>query len=195
MPRVSRKEADQHKKDVVKAAARLFREHGFDGVSVPELMAEAGLTHGAFYGHFASKEALAAAAVAAAFDEMRETYAGVVARSGADKEAARTEFINRYTSPAHRDAPGLGCATAALCADVARGSAKGPVRNEFIAGFASMVEWMPTLLSRGKRKLKREEALAAAAMLVGGLMIARATKGQEISEEMLGAIRAALEGN
>jgi TetR/AcrR family transcriptional repressor of nem operon len=86
----------------------------------------------------------------------------------------------------------LGCATAALCSDVARESAKGPVRAAFAAGFASMVDWLPALLSRGKRKPSRQEALAAAAMLVGGLVIARSTKGHDISEEMLDAVRTTL---
>ena len=60
MPRVSKKQAEENHREVVSAAARLFRERGINGVSVPALMAEAGLTHGAFYGHFASKDELAA---------------------------------------------------------------------------------------------------------------------------------------
>jgi TetR/AcrR family transcriptional regulator, transcriptional repressor for nem operon len=82
MPRVTRKEADQHRDDVVEAASHLFREHGIDGVSLPAVMAEAGLTHGGFYGHFKSKEALAAEACARAFEEKRNEYDAIVARNG-----------------------------------------------------------------------------------------------------------------
>ena len=71
MPRVSRKEADQHRKDVLRAASRLFLEHGIDGISVPAVMAEAGLTHGGFYGHFTSKEALVAEARRQGIDCLR----------------------------------------------------------------------------------------------------------------------------
>ena len=95
MPRVSRKQAEQHRNDVIKAAARLIPELGIDGVSVPKLMAEAGLTHGAFYGQFASKEALVAAACDAVFADRCRFYDDFAARYADDGEAARAVFIKR----------------------------------------------------------------------------------------------------
>ena len=124
MPRVSRKEAEKHREDVLNAASRLFLEHGIHNVSVPAVMAEAGLTHGGFYGHFESKEALIAEACERAFEMRRGNYEEVRSRRGTDRKAARAEFVKRYTSKAHRDAVGLGCPAAALCGDVARPDAK-----------------------------------------------------------------------
>jgi TetR/AcrR family transcriptional regulator, transcriptional repressor for nem operon len=193
MPRVSRKQAEQNRQDVIDAASRLFREHGIDGVSVPAVMAEAGLTHGAFYGQFDSKEALAEAACARAFEQSRQIYAEIDARHGGDIEAVRTEFIKRYTAKSHRDQPGHGCLVAALGGDIARPEMEGRVRSTFAAGVASMVERVQSLLvPRKKKKATRQEALAAVATLVGGLVLARATRGHEISDEMLAAVRKTL---
>jgi TetR/AcrR family transcriptional repressor of nem operon len=192
MPRVSRREAEQHRNEVVEAASRLFREHGIAGVSVPAVMAEAGLTHGGFYGHFKSKEALAAEACARAFDERRQEYDSAAARSGSDKDAARVEFVKRYTGKAHRDAIGLGCPAAAMCGDVAREVPKSPLRAAFAAGVAMMAEKMPAPLSRRRKAPSRDETLAQMAMLVGGLILARSTKGHEISDEILQAVRKSL---
>ncbi len=192
MPRVSRKEADQHREDVVNAASRLFLEHGIDGVSVPAVMAEAGLTHGGFYGHFASKEALVAEACAKAFDERRSYSEGIEKRNGADKKSARTEFIKLYTTKSHRDAIGLGCPAAAMCGDMAREDPKGQIRTAFATGFNSMVERLTPLLSRKKKAAAREDALAQIAMLVGAVVLSRSTKGSPVSEEIIQSVRAAL---
>lgn len=192
MPRVSRKEADQHRKDVVDAASRLFLEYGIDGVSVPAVMAEAGLTHGGFYGHFSSKEALVAEACARAFDDRRSTYEGIEERNGADRKSARTEFIKRYTTKSHRDAIGLGCPAAAMSGDMARESPKGQIRVAFATGFNAMVERLTPLLSRKRKAAAREEALAQIAMLVGAVVLARSTKGSPVSEEILQSVRTAL---
>ncbi len=191
MPRVSRKQADQNRNDVIDAASRLFRERGIDGVSVPAVMAEAGLTHGAFYGQFASKDALAQAACAKAVEQARGVYDDIEGHHGAD--AARTELIKRYTAKSHRDDLGRGCPFAAMAGDIARTDVSDKVRSTFATGFASMVERLRSLLPQRKgKRTSRQEALATAAMLVGGLILARATKGHEISDEMLTAVRKTL---
>jgi TetR/AcrR family transcriptional repressor of nem operon len=192
MPRVSRKQAAENHAAVIEAAARLFKARGIHGVSVPELMAEAGLTHGAFYGHFNSKEDLAVAACEHAFAEKKALYADVAARHPGDKPAALAEFVNRYTGKSHRDQPGLGCPVAALVDDAARDEFKGPLRKTFAAGVEGMVEGVAAMLGGRGRTAKREEALADVALLVGSLVLARATKGQPISDEFLQAAREAL---
>lgn len=192
MPRVSRKEADQHREDVLKAASRLFLEHGIDGVSVPAVMAEAGLTHGGFYGHFDSKEALVAEACVRAFDDRRSIYDGIEDRNGTDKKSARAEFIKRYTTKGHRDAIGLGCAAAAMCGDMARENPKGQIRTAFLSGFNSMVERLTPLLSRKKKAASREDALAQISMLVGAIVLSRSTKGSPVSDEIMQSVRTAL---
>ena len=192
MPRVSRKEADQHREDVLNAASRLFLEHGIDGVSVPAVMAEAGLTHGGFYGHFKSKEALVAEACLRAFEDRRSIYEGIEERNGGNRKAARTEFINRYISRAHRDAIGLGCPTAAMCGDMARENPKGQIRAAFATGLTAMVERLTGLLSAKKKAAARADALAQISMLVGAVVLSRSTKGSPISEEIMQAARSAL---
>ncbi|SFV37127.1 TetR/AcrR family transcriptional regulator [Hyphomicrobium facile] len=192
MPRVSRKQADQHRKDVLDAASRLFLEHGIDGVSVPDVMAEAGLTHGGFYGHFSSKEALVAEACAKAFEDRRSTYEGFIERNGSDRKAARAEFIKRYASKNHRDSVGLGCPAAAMCGDLARKNPRGPVRAAFATAMDTLVDRLAPVLSGKKKAATREETLAQLSMLVGGLVLARSTKGHPISDEILQSVRSAL---
>lgn len=192
MPRVSRKEADQHRVDIIQAASRLIPQFGIDGVSVPALMAEAGLTHGAFYGHFASKEALVIAACDEAFEKKRKFYDDVTARHEGDTDAMRAAYIKRYTRAAHRDELADGCPIAALCGDVGRKERKGPIRAAFVAGLNSLVERMSLLLSGRRKKASREEVLATLSMLVGALQLSRATEGHAISDEFLAAARKSL---
>ena len=192
MPRVSKKQAAENHTAVIEAAARLFKARGIQGVSVPELMAEAGLTHGAFYGHFDSKEDLAVVACEHAFAEKKALYADVAERHQGDKPAAFAEFVGRYTAKSHRDQPGLGCPVAALADDAARGEFKGPLRKAFAAGAEGMVDGVSAMLSGRGKASRREEALANVALLVGSLVLARATKGQPISDEFLLAAREAL---
>jgi TetR/AcrR family transcriptional repressor of nem operon len=189
MPRVSRKQAEENHAAVLDAAAKLFRARGINGVSVPALMAEAGLTHGAFYGHFNSKEELAAAACAHAIEQSGSIYDGLLERHGGDQGAALTEFVKRYTSRLHRDQPGLGCPIAALADDASREEFKGPVRKAFATGLERMIDRLRPLLGRRGKTAPREQALADVAMLVGALVLARATKGHAVSDEVLLAAR------
>ena len=187
MPRVSRKEAEKHRNDVIAAASRLIPERGIDGVSVPALMAEAGLTHGAFYGQFESKEALVTAACKAAFAEKIRYYDEMAALG--DREAARQVFIKRYTKASHREARADGCPIAALCGDMARQGRSGPVRAAFADGLSSLAERLGNLLAGQRKKAPREEVLATLSMLVGALVLARATEGEAISDEFLTSAR------
>ena len=189
MPRVSKKQAQQNHAEVIAAASKLFRAKGINGVSVPALMAEAGLTHGAFYGHFGSKEELAAAACTHAMEQSDAIYDGLLERHSGDQSAALTEFVKRYTSRLHRDQPGLGCPIAALADDASREEFKGPVRKAFAAGLERMIDRVRPLLGRRGKTAPREQALADIAMLVGALVLARATKGNAVSDEVLMAAR------
>ena len=189
MPRVSRKQAEENHAAVLDAAAKLFRAKGINGVSVPALMAEAGLTHGAFYGHFNSKEELAAAACTHAIEQSGAIYDGLLERHGGEQGAALTEFVKRYTSRLHRDQPGLGCPIAALADDASREEFKGPVRKAFAAGLERMIDRLRPLLGRRGKAAPRDQALADVAMLVGALVLARATKGHAVSDEVLLAAR------
>src|SRR3954452_14492244 len=118
MGRVSQAQARENRKRIVETASRLFRERGVAAVSVADVMAEAGLTHGGFYRQFASKEALVAEAVGHAFGDRGRQRAARDERDGHD--AAPRDFVDTYLSARHRPPPGDGCLAAALCADIAR---------------------------------------------------------------------------
>ena len=111
---------------ILNEAARLFRERGFAGAGVAEIMKAAGLTHGAFYAHFPSKGELAAEAVARAFAQSEDR--SVV---GHRRDRSQVRLLDSYLSSAHRDHPGQGCAIAALGPEIARDPAvRGPFTTE-----------------------------------------------------------------
>lgn len=192
MPRVTRKEAEKHRDDVIKAATRLIPERGIDGISVPALMAEAGLTHGAFYGQFRSKEALVAAACEAVFADRCEFYDGYVERHAGDADGGRAAFIKRYTRPIHRDAWAEGCPIASLCGEVARPERSGPIRAAFTQGLEALIGRLGKLIAGRRKKAPRDEVLATVSMLVGAVVLSRATEGQPISDEFLVSARKTL---
>ena len=108
--KVSREKAAEHRAAIVRAAGRLFREKGFDGVSVADVMKAAGLTHGGFYGHFASKDELAAEACGSALMHRVASWPSLPTDSTADsKEISLAEIAESYLTTHHRDNPGRGC--------------------------------------------------------------------------------------
>lgn len=166
---------------IVKTAARRFREHGFAGIGIADLMADAGLTHGGFYAHFPNKDALAATATAEALKELPQLIAWSRERGRDPVE----ELIDRYLTAVHRDTPGAGCAIAALGAEAPR---QGPgTQASFAAAIEAGLDALGGLLPGG-----RDEALALLAALVGGLVMARAVGTGALSEAILSGLRSIL---
>jgi TetR/AcrR family transcriptional repressor of nem operon len=155
---------------IVKEASRLFRERGFENVSVSEVMKAAGLTHGAFYAHFRSKEELQAAAVAYGI----KVSLGRMQRS----KKNRGSYADRYLSRWHRDNPGDGCTMATLAQEVARSTPE--LKAAFEQG---LQEILPAI--GGERK----EAIFCAAAMIGGVILARAVQDPRFSEEILKSVR------
>ena len=177
--RISKAQAQENHDQVVAKAAELFRERGFEGLAVGELMKAAGFTHGGFYNHFASKEALSAEALDAAFRLM-------------DAERARAvsldELLASYLSEAARRAPGRSCPAAALAGDVARQAP--PIRAVFADGFERMVASVAERLA--PTDAARGEAIALLCRMVGALALARAMpEGSPLAPEILEAALAA----
>lgn len=191
MPRVSRQQADSHRLTIKAVASRLLRERGIKGVSVAELMAAAGLTHGGFYGHFASKDALVAEACVAAFALAVERWNKRVA-AAASRAAARRSLIESYLSDAARRSPGTSCPAAALAGDVAREAAEVPVRAAYVAGLEALMPILAAVQGGAQSSQRRRQALADFSTMVGGLILARATAGHGISDEFLAAARECL---
>jgi TetR/AcrR family transcriptional repressor of nem operon len=181
--RVTRERADAHREKILNVAGTLFREHGFDGIGVADIMKRAGLTHGGFYGHFGSKDELAAEITARVLGNERwmERLTGSAAPSFGD-------VVGGYLSPRHRDDIGHGCLFAALGADVVRQPRS--VRRAFTEGLRARVEALRALLPGGSAKARRQKALATMAALAGALMLSRAVDDPEFSEEILNAAAA-----
>lgn len=188
MGRVSRQQANENHKQILEAASHLFRANGLKETSVPQVMAAAGLTHGGFYGHFASKEALSAAACQSAFAWLDDYFKDIAARHPGDPAAARAELIGNYLSPDHRDHPGDGCPAISLGADVGREPADSPVREAYRQGIEGILD----ILRDDFAVASRSQALASYSTLVGALLLSRATEGSPLSDEILEVARKAL---
>ncbi|WP_354683765.1 TetR/AcrR family transcriptional regulator [Cupriavidus necator] len=195
MARASREQTDKNREAIEQASSRLFRERGLNGVSVAELMAGAGLTHGGFYGHFSSKDALAAQACKRAFEESTARWERRMDKAGDDPNAMLANLVEPYLTPAHCANPGVGCAAAALAVDVAREPADKPVRQAYLEGFKAMTEDMAKTVDSDDPQVRHDEALVRMALLVGALTLARATASDPISDEMLSAVRTRLLGS
>ena len=130
--KVSREQAAQNRERIVEAAAQLFRERGFDGIGVADLMKEAGLTHGGFYGHFSSKEDLIAEASARALTRSLAVWSKLADRASGDPLSA---VAGAYLTSRHRDNPGAGCLLAALGPDVSRQGPRRAARRHRLCAF------------------------------------------------------------
>ncbi len=176
--------AERHEK-ILKEAAKLFRERGFDGAGVAEIMTAAGLTHGAFYAHFPSKEALEAEAVERAFAQSdRRVYA--LTSEASDKKQA---FLDNYLSAAHRDHPGSGCAIAALGPEIARDSA---ARKPFTQRVKHIIDGMTGRFRWKRKAAARPNAIHLLSSAVGALVLARAVDDPRLSDEILESVRDSL---
>lgn len=189
MARASRAVAEQHRTAIEEASARLFRQHGLHGVSVAQIMAAAGLTHGGFYGHFASKDDLAAVACARAFSSSNARWQHLVAKADGDPHAARRNLVDLYLNEAHRDAAGHGCPASALVADIAREPAGKPVRQAYLDGVKQLLSTWKTTAAEGPSDETDRAALLEMATLVGAITLARATAGDAISDDILAVAR------
>jgi TetR/AcrR family transcriptional repressor of nem operon len=182
--RVSREQAALNRERIIDAAGALFRAKGFDGVGVADIMKAADLTHGGFYGHFASKDDLVAQASKRAMARAAANWQRVVA------EAPDTPFaalLKHYLSPRHRDDPGKGCVFAALAADASRSGKV--VRDAFAEGLEPPLDILADAIPARSKAARRRKAVAAMAALVGALTLARAAEGTPLSDEILDAAR------
>ena len=193
MPRVSKVQAEANHQAIEDAASRLFRERGLQGVTVAEVMAEVGLTHGGFYAHYPSKDALAASACASAFALADEKWRRRI-ESAATPGEARQSIAERYLQPAHRDPSAASCPTATLATDVARADTSHPIRATYIQGLRTQVETLAALGDSGDPARDRADACVQLATMMGALLLSRACHGDPLSDEIAEAARTALTG-
>ncbi|ARU04838.1 TetR family transcriptional regulator [Comamonas serinivorans] len=160
--KVSKAQAQANRARIVEAAATLFRERGYDGVGVAELMGAAGFTHGGFYKHFPSKA-----------DLMAETAASGFAKLEAAHPIDLAAFVQAYVCRDHRDGRGEGCTLAALCGDAAR--QPDPIRAEFAEGVERLLTQLtPPGDTPAEQAQARALAIDTLAHAVGALVLSRA---------------------
>lgn len=177
---------ETHARIVRKASVRL-REKGAHGIGVADLMKEAGLTHGGFYAHFDSREALVIEAFNYAMDRSTERWRKLAEETPPEKRFRA--IVESYLTTLHRDDPGHGCAITALGPDIARESAR--TRRAFAAKLDEMIEMMAEQLPGLPRSAARAQAIASLATMAGALVLARVAGTGEFSEEILDAGRKA----
>lgn len=182
--RYAKEQKAETRNRILTAAARLFRESGYDGVGVDAIMNGAGLTAGGFYAHFRSKEALFAEAMTAALEPSKALRA--TERDGPDATEPLDGLIKGYLSRKHRDSVGEGCPLPALTSDVARQS--DATRESYERQFLRFLNEIEQLLPEGL-SASRERALAIIAQCVGGLMLSRAVKNEKLSDQILKSCR------
>ena len=175
---------------IVKRASVRLREKGAHGVGVADLMKDAGLTHGGFYAHFDSREALVIEAFAYAMDRSTERWRKLSEQTPPDKRFAA--IVNAYLSAVHRDDPGHGCAVPSLGSEIARESPK--TRKAFAAKLEQMIGMLAEQIPGLPPKAARKQAMAALGTMMGTLVMARIAGNGELSDEILAAGREAVLG-
>lgn len=176
--RTAAKEASHER--IVSAAARAIRRSGYDGTGVADIMKEAGLTHGAFYAHFPSREAMLAEAAARACAETAAATAGVV--SSVPAEQALNAMLRTYLSPEHLAQVELGCPLAALGSETARQAPE--VRRVTTRHVKEMIDLVARQSPDWGQPAAHERALVTVATMVGTLMLARAVDEPALSTSL-----------
>ncbi|WP_076860453.1 TetR/AcrR family transcriptional regulator [Bradyrhizobium mercantei] len=184
----------EHKQEtharIVKRAATRLREKGAHGIGVADLMKDAGLTHGGFYAHFDSREALVIEAFNYAMDRANERWRKVTAEVAPEKRLST--IVDGYLSATHRDDPGQGCAVPALGAEIARESLK--TRKAFALKLDQMIDMITDQIQDVPRKTARKQAMATLATMMGTIVMSRIAGNGEMSDEILAAGREAALG-
>ena len=184
--KVTKAQVQENRARIVEMASILFRERGYDGVGVAELMAAAGLTHGGFYKHFKSKADLMAEAAAEGLAQS--------ATKTADIDVVA--FVNQYLSRQHRDAPGEGCTMAALCGDAARQPES--IKAVFAAGIERQLAVLESSHETEDENVKRKAramTIDAMAHAVGAIVLSRACPDDSpLADEILEVCRARILG-
>jgi TetR/AcrR family transcriptional repressor of nem operon len=179
----SQAEKAQSRERILAAAARQIRESGLDSISIAELMKAAKLTHGGFYGHFPSRDALIAAAVERATERAGDLTVAVPKARSLD---AVKSIVARYLSPAHRDDIGNGCAVAALAGDVGRlddADVRAIMAKRVDQNFHKMAEAM------GGGRAAKDAARAAWCTMIGAIVLSRLFSDDKRSDEILRSAR------
>lgn len=180
--RVSRIQAAENRQTVINVASRLFRERGFDGIGLKDLMEGAGLTQGAFYKQFASKDDLAAQASKRALESASRRWSAAAEANPKDPLGAVVAF---YLSMGHREERMDGCPVVALGSDAARQSVD--VKASFEAGIKSYLEMLGRWIGETDGEDSTDKAMTILSTMVGALVLSRAVNNKRLSKQFLQA--------
>jgi AcrR family transcriptional regulator len=169
---------DLTRQRIIEVASGRFRVHGVAAAGLAGIMNEAGLTNGAFYAHFRSKEDLVQAVLCSALGRREQTL-----RTAAESGKGLERLIRDYLSPRHRDDPGHGCPTAAMVAEIARHPKE--TRDAFTGTVRALVELIAARVGATAPRARRKTAIAVYGMMVGTLQLARAVNDKRLSNEIL----------
>ncbi|WP_426420188.1 TetR/AcrR family transcriptional regulator [Bradyrhizobium genosp. A] len=178
MPRYDKGHKDETRRHILDVASAQFRESGIAGVGLSGIMSEAGLTNGAFYTHFASKEDLVREVLTDALTRREERH-----KANLENGVALETTIRDYLSTRHRDHAGSGCPTAALVAEIARHPKA--TRDAFTGKVTDIIALMAEQIRLGTAKDRRRKAIAMYAIMVGALQLSRAVNDRRLSDEIL----------
>ncbi|WP_233159735.1 TetR/AcrR family transcriptional regulator [Pseudonocardia sp. MH-G8] len=197
MPRITQEQKRLNREKIVTAAGEGFRLRGIDGVGIEQLMNSAGMTHGGFYNHFASKDALALEVLHQGFTDSLAALAATREAHPDSARAALHEMVDRYVNAEHRDHPEAGCASAALVSDAGRHGAAA--QAEYRRGLDGYFEAIADMITECARESgtelaaaeARDQAVALFSQMVGALLLSRAITdaAPELSDEVLAANR------
>jgi TetR/AcrR family transcriptional repressor of nem operon len=173
MARYGKEHKQATRRRIVEAAGRRLKRDGIDGSGVATLMADAGLTNGAFYAHFESKEDLVASTVRDQLREQRERY----------RTQSLEEIVRGYLSPQHRDDTEGGCPSAALLDEIVRSS--DPVKRAYTDGQMAIIDDAAARLAPDDPQSARAQTLGVFALMVGTLQVSRALVDQKLADDVL----------
>ncbi|REG48619.1 TetR family transcriptional regulator [Paraburkholderia sp. BL6669N2] len=179
--RKSRQETAETRQRILEAASSRFRESGIEGTALADLMAQAGLTHGGFYKHFASKEQVVLESLQLAADSLRETVESSLSRSAGTP--GLNAAISNYLSAEHRDDPGGGCPFVALASELARASDE--VRDATTEGILKLVDLIANRLPELPRAAAKKKALVILSTMMGALTMSRMVNDEQLSAAIL----------
>jgi TetR/AcrR family transcriptional repressor of nem operon len=176
--RYGKEHKEATRRRIIETAGRRFKQDGIDGSGIATLMADAGLTNGAFYAHFASKDDLVANVVADQLTTQAEAYNAL-----SPGRAGLEEFVREYLSPQHRDHRDTGCPSAALLDEIGR-CAK-PTRKAYAAGAGAILDQIASRLTPEDPESARGQAMALFTMAVGTMQLARAVADKRLADQIL----------
>jgi TetR/AcrR family transcriptional regulator, transcriptional repressor for nem operon len=163
---------------IIEAAGRRFKQDGIDGSGIATLMADAGLTNGAFYAHFASKDDLVATAVADQLRQQSESFSAQAAEPGGLEQIVRS-----YLSVRHRDSPAEGCPSAALLDEIGR--CADPTKQAYTDGLLAVIDAIAAQVAPHDPLSARVKVLSVFAMMVGALQLSRALADRKLADAAL----------